>query len=151
MHVSERGKLQTGQCKYRLEKMEKHQMNEVFIIGLGGFIGAISRYGLSGIVNKSGLVAFPLGTLLVNIIGCFIIGAISATIDENTDINPNLRHFVIVGLLGSFTTFSAFGYDTFKYLQNGEYMLGAWNISMNVILGLAAVLAGRLSVRFFAA
>ncbi|MCK5124956.1 MAG: fluoride efflux transporter CrcB [candidate division Zixibacteria bacterium] len=110
---------------------------------MGGFVGAIARYGLSGYVHKQFGTGFPYGTLAVNIVGCFFIGALMYFIETRSMISQNLRLFVGIGLLGAFTTFSTFGYETLALMGDRELMRASLNVLGNVILGLFAVWLGR--------
>ncbi|MDA0679407.1 MAG: fluoride efflux transporter CrcB [Proteobacteria bacterium] len=113
------------------------------LVGAGGFIGAIFRYGLSGFVQRSSaFAAFPYGTLAVNMLGCLLIGITVGIIDARQMINPELRSFVLVGVLGGFTTYSTFGLETFALLREADFLRAASNIAIHVILGLALVWLG---------
>ncbi len=119
-------------------------MYKVMIIGLGGFIGAISRYYVSGFAQSiSRSVGFPYGTLAVNLIGCYFIGLLVHLIETNSSMAAEMRLFLVVGLLGSFTTYAAFSIETLRLLQSHRFTLAMVNILAHLLLGLAAVLAGR--------
>ena len=106
-------------------------------------MGALLRYGLSGLVHRQAYLAtFPYGTLTVNLIGCLLIGGFAGLSESRQLFGPELRTFVLIGLLGSFTTFSTFGYETFAMLRDAEYLHAAANAGMHVILGLACVWVG---------
>ncbi len=122
-----------------------------FIIGCGGFIGALMRYSLSTWVNRTASGSFPYGTLVVNALGCMIIGCLMTLIEEGQPFSENLRLLLLVGLLGSFTTFSTFGWETFALFDKGELRFGAYNMVFNMALGLAALVLGRLSIRLIIA
>ena len=113
------------------------------IVGSGGFVGAICRYGLSGLVQRyTGLSTFPWGTLVVNMVGCLAIGAAVGLMDSRQLFAPDFRLFALIGLLGGFTTYSTFGYETFALLRDAEYMRAMLNVGIHVVLGLALVWAG---------
>lgn len=119
-------------------------MHKVLIIGLGGFIGAVSRYYASGWAQSlSKSVAFPWGTLTVNLVGCFIIGMLAHFIEVASSLAAEVRLFLMVGLLGSFTTYAAFSLETLRLLQSHRFTLALANILLHLVLGLAAVMAGR--------
>jgi CrcB protein len=120
---------------------------EILVIGVGGFIGAIARYGLSGLVQRVAGASFPAGTLLVNVVGCALIGAVMCLVQERQLLAPSMRRFLVVGLLGGFTTFSAVAYETFELLRGGDWRLAMVNAVANVLLGLAAVALGWVGVR----
>jgi CrcB protein len=118
---------------------------------MGGFFGALARYGLSALVHRYAPQSFPFGTLVVNVLGCLIIGVLMALIEQRQWFAPNLRLFLLVGLLGSFTTFSTLGYETFALLEQGALRLGLYNVAMNLTLGLGAVVSGRYAVKLLLA
>ena len=110
------------------------------VVGSGGFLGALARYGLSGMVHRHlPYTTFPFGTLMVNLSGCLIIGVIAGLAESRQLFGPEFRAFALIGVLGGFTTFSTFGYETFAMLRDGEYFRSVANVGMNVILGLALV------------
>ena len=112
-------------------------------VGLGGCVGALLRYGLSGWIQRRAAGDFPAGTLAVNVLGCLAIGLISHLAMERGDLAPNTRLFLTVGILGAFTTFSTFGVETIDLLGQGARGVAFASVAANVLLGLGAVLAGR--------
>ena len=93
------------------------------LVGSGGFIGALARYGLSGLMQRQvPLTTFPYGTLVVNLLGCLLIGVIAGLVESRQLFGPEFRTFALIGLLGGFTTFSAFGYETFVMLKDDKYI-----------------------------
>lgn len=119
-------------------------MHKVLMIGLGGFIGAISRYYVSGFAQSlSRSAGFPYGTLVVNLTGCYLIGLLVHLIETHSSMAAELRLFLLVGLIGSFTTYATFSIETLRLLQSHRLTLALLNILAHLILGLAAVLAGR--------
>jgi CrcB protein len=122
-------------------------MVKLLIVGVGSFLGGMARYALSGLVHRYAGAGFPYGTLVVNVVGCFFIGAVLHLVEDRTLLGPDARLFVAVGLLGGFTTFSAFGYETIELLRGSELRLALLNVAGNVLLGLAAVWLGRTVLR----
>jgi len=121
-------------------------MESILIIGLGGFIGAVLRYGLSGYVQAlSGSIYFPYGTLAVNLLGCFVIGFLSQLVESHGLLGPKTRSFLLIGLLGSFTTFSTFGNESLNLLLDGDNFFSLANISIHILLGLGFVWLGRIA------
>lgn len=110
-------------------------------IALGGALGALARYGLSGWIHGRMGAAFPWGTLGVNVLGSFLIGLCFSYL-QHTSLPPETREFVAIGLLGAFTTFSTFTWETAALLQDGEWSRAALYVGGSLVLGLAAVLAG---------
>jgi len=122
-------------------------MSKIFIVGIGGFIGAVLRYLMSGYVqNLTRSNTFPIGTIAVNITGCFLIGMVSQLVASQANLSAEIRLLVMVGLLGAFTTYSTFSYETMNLLQDQKIFLALLNIGIHLILGLAAVLLGRLTI-----
>jgi len=118
-------------------------MTKLLLIGAGGFIGSVLRYVVSGLVQTlSQSIAFPYGTLAVNVLGCLSIGFISELADSRALISPDTRVFLVVGILGGFTTFSAFGNETMNLIRDGEPALALMNVSAQVLLSLGAVWLG---------
>ena len=120
-------------------------MVRLLAVGLGGALGAIARYGVSGLVHRWWGGAFPIGTLAVNVIGCLIIGGLMTLIEDRPLLSPEARLFLTIGLLGSFTTFSTVGYETFEMLRDNALARAALNLA--AFIGLLAVWAGRVLVR----
>jgi len=118
-------------------------MTKLLLIGSGGFIGSVLRYLISGSVQTaSQSIAFPLGTLAVNVIGCLCIGFLSELAESRSLFSTDARAFLVVGILGGFTTFSAFGNETMNLLRDGETALALANIGAQVALSLGAVWLG---------
>ena len=120
-------------------------MITVLAVGAGGFLGSVVRYlanrGVYQVVETAWL---PYGTLLVNVVGCLAIGVLSGAAEKwgvlNTD-NPT-RAFLLIGFLGGFTTFSAFGNETVAFLRGGQVLQAFANVGLQLILGLGAVWLG---------
>jgi fluoride exporter len=120
----------------------------VLLVALGGAAGSALRYLLDHAAKAAFGQAFPYGTLLVNVLGCFAIGILAATWAGSS--TQTLRLLIITGFLGGFTTFSAFGLETHRLLTTGHTTLALLNIAVNVIVGLSAVGAGMRVARAFA-
>jgi len=120
-------------------------MMKLLLIGIGGFAGALLRYGISGLVqNVSSAVAFPYGTLVVNLIGCLLVGGLSQVVESQGVISPELQSFMFIGFLGAFTTFATFGNDSFVLLSQGKSHLTLVNVGFHLILGIGSVWVGRV-------
>ena len=117
-------------------------MIRTLLVGTGGFLGAIARYGLGGLIHRWTDTLFPAGTLAVNTVGCLVIGVLMSLVEDRQLLTPNVRVFLMIGVLGGFTTFSSFGYETVELMRHGALRLVFWNVAGNVLLGLAAVLLG---------
>lgn len=119
-------------------------MIKILIIGSGGFLGAILRYFVSGYAQRlSGSYSFPVGTLAVNLIGCFIIGAVSKMAEDLGLFSIETRMFLTIGFLGAFTTYSTFGYETLNLLRDNEWLYAFTYVGLHLFLGIGAVWIGR--------
>jgi CrcB protein len=119
-------------------------MGNILWVGVGGFIGSVFRYVLSGLVQEyTKRDDFPVGTLAVNILGCLSIGLLSQLAEARGALSPETRALVIIGILGGFTTFSSFGNETMNLWRDGESYLAFVNVVAQVMLGLGAVWLGR--------
>jgi CrcB protein len=115
-------------------------MQQIIIVGLGGCLGAISRYKLGGFVlHHTADWRFPLSTCVVNLLGCFLAGVVSGLIERHSWFSPNVRLLLLAGFLGGFTTFSAFGVDTIFLLRKGEVAVAFGYVSLSVLGGVAAL------------
>lgn len=119
-------------------------MDTYLWIALGSALGGMARYGCTELVAAYAGSDFPWGTILVNIIGSFVIGAFATLTapDGRWLVSPNAQRFVIVGILGGYTTFSAFSYQTLELLRAGEPGRAIANIALSLALCLAAVWLG---------
>jgi len=117
-------------------------MHPAILVGIGGCLGSIARYWLSTAVNRYFAHIFPYGTLAVNILGCLLLGAVIGLVEHRQMFGLNMRLLLTVGILGGFTTFSAFGWETFDLLRNHQHLLALSNVVGNVVLGTLAVVAG---------
>jgi len=120
---------------------------QIVAVAIGGAVGSVLRY-LAGRIVPSSLIALPWGTLLVNVIGCGLLGFFVAVAGSRATISPAVKSFVTVGLLGGLTTFSAFGHETITLFQGDRFLAAVVNVALNVICGLLAAWAGwRLGTR----
>ena len=122
-------------------------MQAVLLVGLAGAAGAVSRYLVGQAAERSLGTHFAFGTLLVNVLGCLVLGFLLEVDRQGGHLGQHLRLLFAVGFLGAFTTFSTFGYETFRYMQNGTAHLALLNVSANLILGLGAVWLGWVAAR----
>jgi CrcB protein len=124
-------------------------MKAVLLVGTGGFVGSVLRYLLSGwvfrVLDKPW---FPAGTLAVNVFGCLVIGFLGGLAEQKHIFNQEARLFVFIGILGGFTTFSSFGYETATLVHDGRMVGAGLNIGLQVFLGLFAVWLGGFLARF---
>ena len=122
-------------------------IRELAVIACFGALGAMARYGVGLWSTQLPFPQFPFGTLIVNVLGCFLMGLVMHLGDSAKLLPHWAVTGVAVGFLGAFTTFSAFGYDTVVLLQSGRMPLALLNVLANVCLGLAAVWAGMALAR----
>jgi CrcB protein len=118
-------------------------LHHVLLVGTGGFIGAVLRYWVSGLVQRlDPLLAFPYGTLVVNGVGSLLIGVLAGLAESRNVLGTDLRTFLLIGVLGAFTTFSTFSYETLALLRDGEHLKAGANVIGTVLLCLVAVWIG---------
>ena len=122
-------------------------MRIFFAIGVGGFVGALLRYGLSELARARFTNAFPYPTMLVNLLGCLMIGALMAAIEGRSGVSSATRSFLTTGLLGSFTTFSTFGFEAFVLWRDGFVIKALAYAVGSLLLGLFAVGVGHALAR----
>lgn len=101
----------------------------------GGILGTVARYGLSGIIQERLAGAFPLGTLVVNLSGCFLIGLFNTLAEEKFLLDPNTRLLLMSGFCGAYTTFSTFMLETSILIRDGETLKAFWNVAGSVVAG----------------
>ena len=118
-------------------------MKPIFFVGFGGLLGAICRYKLGGVIlHQSENWRFPLGTFVINMLGCLVLGLIMGVLERRQVLEPQLSLFLITGFLGSFTTFSAFSYETLFLMRRGDFPTAILNIFLSVVFCLTAVWFG---------
>jgi CrcB protein len=118
-------------------------MEKALLVGLGGFLGSLLRYGAGGWVArlKAGW-SFPVETLLINVIGCLVLGFLAGLSESRGVFSGSTRAFLFIGLLGGFTTFSTFGYETLQLVRDAQWQTAAVSVMLQVGLGLGGVWAG---------
>lgn len=114
----------------------------LLLVGLGGFAGAVSRWLVDGWVSERNPTAFPLGTLLVNLTGTFLLGVLFAWVIERDVLPPDVRAPLMIGFLGAYTTFSTYMLESWRLFEDGAWALAFANLAGSVVLGVVAVLAG---------
>ena len=123
--------------------MIPYGLPQLLWVGLGGFLGSVGRFVISGFFNRlSPALAFPIGTLAVNILGCFLIGLLHGLAESRNMLGTDTRIFLFIGVLGGFTTYSTFGFESLALLKDGAMLKASANIIIHVFLGLAAVWLG---------
>lgn len=119
------------------------EWKQIMVVALGGALGSVARYKLGGVVlHHSQTWNFPLSTFCVNVLGCLVIGLLAAVVEHHDLFSIQARLFLFTGLLGGFTTFSAFGYETLFLLRRGLFSTSILYVGLSVSCSLAAVLIG---------
>ncbi len=123
-------------------------MERLLLVGLGGGLGTMGRYALGGLIGrlKSGW-SFPIETLVINVVGCLAIGLLAGLAESRGVFTGVTRAFLFAGVLGGFTTFSTFGYETFQLLRDGQLAAAALSAGLQVAGGLGAVWGGAVLAR----
>lgn len=121
----------------------------LLIIGTGSFVGGVSRFLASRFVQNTVISAFPYGTFVVNILGCFLIGLFYGISERGNMMSNEWRMFLTVGFCGGFTTFSTFANENLALLKDGSFFHFALYTSLSVFLGLMATYLGNLTTKIF--
>lgn len=122
-------------------------MTQLLVIAAGGALGAVMRYGVSNAVYAITGRDFPYGTLAVNVAGSLLMGALYVLLIERLTYSVEWRAFLLIGVLGAFTTFSTFSIETLSLLEHGEHLRAMMNILLSVVLCLVAAWFGVLVMR----
>jgi CrcB protein len=124
-------------------------MLKLLFIAAGSAVGGVGRYVVSGWAQRLGGGSFPTGTLCVNVVGCFLFGLLAATFAGPYLIREEYKVALLIGVLGSFTTFSTFGYESFALFSAGQFWLFAVNVAASNVVGLSGLWLGyRLAERW---
>ena len=122
-------------------------LKNLLVVGAGGFLGAVARYGVGLAVARFWTAEFPLGTFLVNVSGSFVLGLFTTLATERLAVDPAWRLLVATGFVGAYTTFSTFEYETHRLLEVGAAAWAAVNVLASVVVGFLAVRLGVLLAR----
>ena len=114
----------------------------LLVIAIGGAIGSVARYLLSTFLLRVTGSQFPIGTFAVNVIGCAVFGAMAGAASQRLSLAPEVRLFLFVGILGGFTTFSSYAFESVVLMRDGHVLAASVNVVGQVVLGLVAVWAG---------
>lgn len=120
-------------------------MHKWIMLLAGGLLGTAARYWLAGVAYRRLGEGFPYGTLAVNLLGCLAVGFLGTLADQKFLFKPDTRVFLMVGLLGAFTTFSTLIYESWRLIQDGELLLAGTNLFGSMALGLVALWLGHLA------
>ncbi len=131
------------ECSFYHEIGQTDNVTQILLVALGGAIGSVFRYLVSGWVLYHAVGwKFPLGTFTVNIVGCFIIGILGGLVVKHNYFSGDIRLFLFTGIVGGFTTFSAFGLETFYLLRRDEILIAGSYVVSSIIIGLLALWFG---------
>jgi fluoride exporter len=119
-------------------------IRNILVIGMGGFLGAVSRYGVAVWIGQRWGRSFPLGTFVINVSGSFLIGLLMPLLTERFIVNPQWRLLLVVGFLGAYTTFSTFEYETGALLKDGQWLYAGLNVMGSVVAGFIALKIGEI-------
>ena len=122
-------------------------MQRILLIGFAGLAGTLGRYFMSGLVARRFGETFPVGTIIINVIGCVLAGLLFYVLQERSLVSETVRLAIMVGFLGGFTTFSAYGLQTFTLFRDGEVFLAFLNLAISNVLGLFMVWLGFVAAR----
>ncbi len=134
-----------GEIKNDRREVYMGSIQHYLWLGMGGFIGTIGRYLVSETMNRTMGSQFPLGTLSVNLVGSFFIGILAVVLAQPLLSHPNFRLFFIVGMMGGFTTYSSFSYDTFRLLKDGDVVRAFFYVFITFSIGLLLTFLGFLA------
>jgi fluoride exporter len=126
---------------------EQDDLLKYLMVGIGGGLGAISRFWVGTYIGSKMGTRFPYGTFAINISGSFLIGLTLAVLAAKTDWNPNWRYLVPIGFLGGYTTFSSFEYETLRTIQDGQFGIGLLYVALSVVIGFIAAWGGVVAGR----
>jgi CrcB protein len=118
-----------------------------WMVGIGGFVGAVARFVLGSFIGNRWGTRFPYGTFVINITGSFLIGLILTILANKVSASANWRYLIPIGFIGAYTTFSTFEYETLRTMQDGQFLVALANVFLSVIVGFAAVWAGVIAGR----
>jgi CrcB protein len=123
-------------------------LGQLLLVGCGGFIGSSLRYALGGFVQRQFPDSdFPFGTISVNLRGCLVFGYLAGAAEQRQLLDAGMRLFLLVGILGGFTTFSTFSYENVVLMQDAEYFKMLANVVIQVVIGFSAAWAGLAAAR----
>ena len=122
-------------------------LKELLLVGIGGFVGSVARHALGGwVLQLAGPSRFPFGTFAVNVLGCLVMGLLAGAVARYDVLGPGTRLLLFTGVLGGFTTFSAFGLEATQLVRRGEFWVAALYAGSSMLLGIAAVWVGMRAV-----
>ncbi len=128
---------------------DKEDMMQLFLVGAGGAAGSVLRYMLSGwVLHHAANLRFPLATFAVNMLGCLVVGVLGGLAVKYDLLSSNTRLFLFTGVIGGFTTYSAFGLETFHLMRRGEILIAGSYVASSVVIGLLVLWFGFSVIAF---
>ena len=119
------------------------EWRQLLLVAMGGAVGSVARWRVSGwVLHHAVDWRFPIGTFVVNVLGCLIVGVLAGLAVKDDFFSTEQRLLLFTGVMGGFTTFSAFGLETFYLLRRGEYLIAGSNLFLSLLVGMAALFAG---------
>ena len=119
------------------------ELRQLLLVATGGAIGSVARWRVSGwVLHQAVDWRFPIGTFVVNVLGCLIVGVLAGLAIKEDFFSTDQRLLLFTGVMGGFTTFSAFGLETFYLLRRGEYLIAGSNMVLSMVVGMAALWVG---------
>jgi fluoride exporter len=126
----------------RYSSLNLPNLLSLLLIAVGGALGSVARYLLSAFVLRASGTRFPLGTFVVNLLGCLVFGVIAGAAEQRVALTPASRAFLLVGVLGGFTTFSSYAFESFSLVREGQLLAASVNVIGQVVAGLVGMWAG---------
>lgn len=124
-------------------------MTKLLLVAVAGGAGALARYGMGSAVQRLSGAEFPLGTLIVNVVGCFLFGLIAGLAEQRLPLSKETELVLLTGFMGAFTTFSTYAFHTGLFLHERQWGLAVLNIASHNVLGVALLLLGLMAGRAF--
>ncbi len=115
---------------------------KIIMVAVGGAAGALCRYGLCGLVSRLYNSQFKLETIVVNLVGCFLMGVVVSAVHDRVDISDSVKILILTGFLGAFTTFSTYTLESVRYIEQDQYLLALWNIVISTVISIPLLIAG---------
>lgn len=122
-------------------------MTQYLLIALGGAVGAIARYAVALWIQQRTTSSFPFGTFVVNVSGCFVMGIVMTLLTERLTVSANWRFLIPVGFIGAYTTFSSFELETFRAIEQGNWLTAFSYVVTSLVFGFAALWLGVIATR----